>query len=155
MLYKNEECELYVDITPTLIDKIKEESLKFNPLETGGLLFGEYQDDCAIIRDIFTPNKMVHRTHGCEWEPSKETQKVIDAKWDKGQYIIGDWHSHPDNSPEPSEIDDDQLFKDANNKKLNCPEPILLIMGGNPDMGWNMSLHLYIKDKKYPLTHVY
>jgi hypothetical protein len=40
----------------------------------------------------------------------------------------------PNNSPNLIEIDKDQMLEFSKNKKLNCPEVILLIMGKNHEL---------------------
>ena len=31
----------------------------------------------------------------------------------------------------------------SRNKRLKCPEPVLLIIGGNNMLGWDISLHVF------------
>ena len=47
------------------------------------------------------------------------------------RYYVGEWHSHPDNAPIPSSTDDQNQLAIANETKTNCPECILIIIGGN------------------------
>ena len=56
-----------------------------------------------------------------------------------GVYYLGEWHSHPNGVPKPSGMDDENQFAISNDKKTDCPESILLIIGGgiktNPSLG--------------------
>jgi proteasome lid subunit RPN8/RPN11 len=48
------------------------------------------------------------------------------------RYYVGEWHSHPDNIPYPSsDKDDPTLVAISNDKKTDCPECILVIIGGD------------------------
>jgi len=48
------------------------------------------------------------------------------------RYYVGEWHSHPDASPIPSGSDDEDISAIASDTQVNCPECILVILGGNP-----------------------
>lgn len=61
-----------------------------------------------------------------------------------------EWHTHPLNSPDPSKIDDDSMFGFAGNKKLNCPEPILVIMG----MDYDLAINVYTEKYKIKLRKI-
>ena len=39
------------------------------------------------------------------------------------------------------------MLKFSNNKKLNCPEPILIIIGGNPSK-WSLNSYIYKNNEK-------
>lgn len=78
--------------------------------ETGGLLFGEFNETLGIAwitsvsgppRDsTFSPEEFVCGTHGTNdlcIEYKKRTHGII--------HYIGTWHSHPISSPKPSETD--------------------------------------------------
>jgi integrative and conjugative element protein (TIGR02256 family) len=57
-------------------------------------------------------------------------KKILKARWEKKQYYLGEWHFHPNASPNPSGQDKRQLMEIANNASYNCPEPIMIIIGG-------------------------
>ena len=41
------------------------------------------------------------------------------------------------------------MQKFSKDKRLKCPEPILLIIGGNPKDTWNVSAFVFLADKDY------
>jgi proteasome lid subunit RPN8/RPN11 len=47
------------------------------------------------------------------------------------RHYVGEWHSHPDGPPFPSRRDDESQAGIANEPATNCPEVILIIVGGN------------------------
>lgn len=54
-----------------------------------------------------------------------------------GSYYLGEWHFHPFASPSPSSQDIQQMLTIAKDKKYNCPEPIMIILGGDPNTNSN------------------
>ena len=46
------------------------------------------------------------------------------------RHYVGEWHSHPDAAPIPSETDNRNQLEIALDTKTNCPECILIIIGG-------------------------
>lgn len=107
------------------------------PRETGGILIGHYSKDgtTAIINEATPPPEdSLHK-------PSnflRGTKKLVDklnVEWERGYYYLGEWHYHPNSSANPSLTDRKQMIYLSKDKELNCPEPILLIIGESKD-GW-------------------
>ena len=67
--------------------------------------------------------------------------------WNQGRYYLGEWHYHPNTSSLPSGIDNNQMIKLFRDKKLNCPEPILIIIGGYKD-NWSINARLYVNSQE-------
>lgn len=119
--------------------------------ETGGILIGYYnsQHDCAIVTDCSGPPKDSKRGKNFFHRGVQGLQKWIDKLWELGQrrYYLGEWHFHPFGVPEPSDVDIKQLKKNAENLSHNCPEPIMFIVGGNPNKEWSCQSLVYHKEK--------
>ena len=100
--------------------------------ETGGILIGNYTSDLttAIITKISGPPTDSKR--GRTWfnRGTKGLNTLIKQYWRKSQYYLGEWHFHPNSEPNPSRQDILQMKEIACSKKYNCPEPILIIIGG-------------------------
>lgn len=47
-----------------------------------------------------------------------------------------------------SMIDSKQMNSISKNKSMNCPEPILFIIGGNPRKNYSVSISIFMKNKK-------
>jgi hypothetical protein len=62
--------------------------------------------------------------------------------WDKERYYLGEWHSHPGARPFPSDTDLRQIREIAESPKYNCPEPVLLIVGGRPTADWQIGVYV-------------
>ncbi|RZK45196.1 MAG: hypothetical protein EOO61_00820 [Hymenobacter sp.] len=119
-------------------EQLKEISIlciKAGSHETGGILIGGYSENraCASITQITGPAQ--DSRSGRSWfiRGTFGLQKLIDRLWKQDrQYYLGEWHFHPDAQPNPSAQDIAQMKSIAFSQTYNCPEPLLLIMGGNP-----------------------
>lgn len=120
---------LFADVISQLTNMIK----NTNNFETGGILLGKYTDDgfIAEVRHITGPPK--DSETGPTWfrRGIKGLQKLLDNHWKRKEYYLGEWHYHPNASASPSMQDILQMHQISNAKVYHCPEPILLIIGGN------------------------
>lgn len=151
--FKSVDKKFSVEINDILLNIIKRECVKAGNSETGGILIGGYSENNnnAIISSVTGPPKDSKKSkYGFE-RGIIGLCKIIDTNWNLGYYYLGEWHFHPNSSPQPSIIDDVQMQKFAKNDLLKCPEPVLLIMGGNLNIGWKMSAHVYTKEEKITL----
>jgi integrative and conjugative element protein (TIGR02256 family) len=104
------------------------------PFETGGVLVGYYTEDLttAILLDSFEAFKPGEGSVGSFRPDTDFIQAELDRIWDESggcQYYLGDWHSHPRNLPLPSDLDDETMFIYSDDADMNCPQPILMIVG--------------------------
>lgn len=116
-----------------LYKSIKDECTKSGNCETGGILLGHYSVDQkkAIVTYVSGPTLDSKRFSSKFFRGIIGLQRLMDNAWRKGDYYIGEWHYHPNSSSLPSNTDISQMIKLSKDKKLKCPEPILLIIGGN------------------------
>lgn len=129
---------------------------KANPCETGGILIGNYSQNQTVanILQITPPPKNSLHARFNFFRGSGGLKRVLDKSWSQGQYYLGEWHYHPNASSSPSHIDIKQMISLSQNKKLNCPEPILIIVGGHKDL-WNISVHIYVDNHEITLNELY
>ncbi len=148
--YSSDNKEFTVEIDSSLLEDCFIECDKSSNYETGGILIGNYSDDMrtAVIRSLSKApidskiGKMSFK------RGIKGLIDVLNKKWDEsGEYYLGEWHFHPNSSSQPSGTDLRQMKELSRHKKLKCPEPILLIIGGNSIVGWNISLNIFQNDK--------
>ena len=114
--------------------------------ETGGILIGRYTDalDLAIVHEITGPP--TDSAFGRTWfhRGWVGLQTHLLQRWRISRdYYLGEWHFHPGSSPLPSFIDQEQMKKISSTFEYQCPEPILLILGGNPRGKWAISARVY------------
>ncbi|NJI72720.1 hypothetical protein HCX49_05840 [Sphingobacterium kitahiroshimense] len=130
-LYCSDDNLFTVNITDDCINYIKE--LSFNSQnETGGILIGNYQNDYSVayISLITGPPKDSKKARFTFTRGVSGLSKILDENWGVGKYYLGEWHFHPGTSPEPSRQDVNQIHQISQTGKYECPEPILLIIGG-------------------------
>jgi hypothetical protein len=58
---------------------------------------------------------------------------------------LGEWHFHPYATPSASADDERQMLTIADDPRYHCPEPILLIMGGDPSGAWTMAAYVFTR----------
>ena len=123
--------------------------------ETGGILIGYYSDDLSwanVTKATAPPAGSVHYAFSFIRE-GKPLARLLDRYWKKKQYYIGEWHFHPNASAEPSGTDRNTMCGLASTKSLHCPEPILLIIGGNCK-NWHIHCSVFTDKKEILLLPV-
>lgn len=108
-------------------------------LEAGGVLLGKcFQNrNEYIISDVSEPSILDKRTRFNFVRSKKHAQAVINRTWKKsGGYInyIGEWHTHPETNPSPSQIDKNLLRQIISDKSNVFPKIFLLILGTNQNL---------------------
>src|SRR5262249_3629493 len=58
-------------------------------------------------------------------------------------YYLGEWHYHPHASPDASPQDRAQMITFSRNLAYACPEPLLVIVGGDPDGAWDARAYVF------------
>ncbi len=118
--------------------------------ETGGILVGYYTPahDCAVVTGLSGPPE--DSIHGPRLfkRGTKGIQCWIFRLWrEQRHFYLGEWHCHPGGAPVPSPDDSEQMHRLRNDRKLKCPEPILLIIGGNPKGTWTARAYVFPADQ--------
>ena len=118
-------------------------------VESGGILVGYYnhQHDCAIVIDCSGPPKDSKCAKNFFYRGIHGLQRWIDKLWRLGQrrYYLGEWHFYPIGNPDPSDVDVKQIKENSENKSYQCPEPIMLILGGSPNGNWSCKSFVYAR----------
>jgi integrative and conjugative element protein (TIGR02256 family) len=110
--------------------------------ETGGLLIGTYSErhECAIVTLVSGPAP--DSRSGPTWfhRGTRGVQHLLDRYWRRRTgFYLGEWHFHPHAAPMPSSVDHRSMGRIARSPLYNCPEPVLLILGGDPRGTWSVS----------------
>lgn len=134
-----------------LIEKMLEACKNSGSHETGGILVGHYNEslDCAFITDIsLSPSDS---RYGRFWfyRGVNGLQSWLNRLWKRQEYYLGEWHFHPFASTVLSARDKKQMRKIAKSKKYLCPEPILIIIGGDPSRDWMIQAYVCDKGKSF------
>ena len=114
-------------------------------LETGGILVGGYSAtlDCARVGAASGPPRDSVRRSSSFQRGTKGLQVWLERRWaTRRDHYLGEWHFHPHAAPVPSGTDIQQLRAIARTSEYRCPEPLLLIVGGDPAGKWLIGAHV-------------
>lgn len=115
--------------------------------ETGGILVGYYtrRRDCAIVTDCSGPPadsvcKKTNFHRGIEG-----LQQWIFRLWalKHRRYYLGEWHFHVLSATTPSQVDIEQIKSTSQKATYRCPEPIMIIIGGDVKKDWSCKSFVY------------
>ena len=130
------DCGQYtVLISESCLSKMVKVAQAHYPNEVGTSLVGCYSDNGfeAFIFDLVPLSSDSKGTRTSFYRGIAGLKKFF-AKLRKicsgKRYYIGEWHSHPNAASIPSGTDDRNQLMIANDSKTNCPECILVIIGG-------------------------
>lgn len=123
--------------------------------ETGGILIGEYFDNGRSVRIREITPMPSDSQFGRTW--FKRGRKGLDAllkrRWREGQHYIGEWHSHPGGSAQPSGSDISTMRRIASDPLYRCASPVLLIVGGDPPDRYSISLTVFVEGYPHRLRY--
>lgn len=102
--------------------------------ETGGIIIGRYSPGHqeAVITELTDKPKDSLSGFFSFLRGKSGLKKLLEKKWETNEYYLGEWHFHPGAAPNPSPQDYRTMRKIMRKKKYKCPEPIMIIIGGNP-----------------------
>lgn len=119
--------------------------------ETGGILIGKYNTnlDLAIVSKITGPTKDSKMGSNWLFIGVNGLKKLLKNIWTKNrEYYLGEWHFHPNSTPNPSDTDINQLKEISVTESYKCPEPILLIIAGEPPKNWTFRVFVCVNGKE-------
>lgn len=153
LLFQDNSRIYYINLSREAYEQMILYCNESNPYETGGILIGNYSLDqtTANILQITPPPKNSKHAKCKFYRSSSGLKKILDAAWNQGQYYLGEWHYHPNALSCPSRTDKAQMMNLSQNKQLNCPEPILIIIGGYKD-NWNINVRLYVNNQEITMN---
>lgn len=152
IVFKNNAGTYCVCFSEKIKQKLFELCSRATPKETGGILIGTYSKDqsTAIITTIVSAPKNSVSKQFSFLRGTKGLLKILDRSWDQGKYYLGEWHYHPNAQPIPSIQDKEQMVKLSQSKGLKCPEPILIIVGGNY-VKWRIKVMVFVNKQMVEL----
>ena len=92
--------------TPVIEHLVRHRQVRWWHREAGGQLFARFDLPDVIIEEATGPRRTDWRTrHG--YRPNRRAeQKEMSNRHRRGLHFIGDWHTHPEPIPSPSEQDE-------------------------------------------------
>jgi proteasome lid subunit RPN8/RPN11 len=158
LLFRSSDGRFGLRVPGEVLARMLEDCVSVAPAETGGILAGRYSEDCRMAEVTAT-------SHGPADSEDARTCFLRGVKgllaWLKGlwvrraDYYLGEWHSHPGASPAPSKSDIETMFGIAKSEPWNCPEPILLVVGGCECLEWSFRAEVFTRQETSILLEVY
>lgn len=98
--------------------------------ETGGQLFAEFSKEAITIVHASGPRIQDKRRTRFSFAPSRQVEtKEIDAFFKRGLHFVGDWHTHPESRPIPSQLDLESMAKCYLESIHNLDAFVMIIVG--------------------------
>lgn len=100
--------------------------------ESGGILLGQVVDKTIYITKVSIPNRFDKAGRYKFVRNKKAAQVIIDHEFINSSsktIYLGEWHTHPENSPSPSDIDIKMLKQQFKNNRINEKYLLIIIRG--------------------------
>ncbi len=147
LIFHADNCSLGMKIETSALRELLKTCAQSGRQETGGILWGYYDEGLvmASVTKVSGPPLDSVRGNYSFVRGVRGVQEMVSRLWNlkRRQYYLGEWHFHPYSVPTPSTTDISQMISHANDNKLSCPEPLLVIVGGNPKGDWSIHASLF------------
>lgn len=111
--------------------------------EAGGQLFGIINATHICVMKASGPYVGDERSRYRYRSNPTAAQRAIEARHSEGLLYLGEWHTHAEDHPSASNLDDDAMHRLIVNSRLNSNALLMLIVGRAPDVAgiaaWNIS----------------
>lgn len=132
-------------ITPAVLEYVRSHRQSaMSATEAGGQLFGTILSGRVDIIAASGPYPGDERSRYRYRSDPTAAQRVIELQSERGLIYLGEWHTHAEDQPGASSLDDDAMRKILLGSKLNTDALLMLIVGrsnGCAGLGlWTVSL---------------
>lgn len=100
--------------------------------ESGGIITGKIYENLVDILNCSEPSHLDKRSRYNYNRSHKSAQIYINEKFEESggrEIYLGEWHTHPEDIPIPSDIDIKSFNKTLNKNKLNSDIHFMIIVG--------------------------
>jgi integrative and conjugative element protein (TIGR02256 family) len=143
-----------LELPGQIIDEMLEHCGRSFPMETGGILVGYYSDDSRfahVTNLVPAPGDSVASRFSFQ-RGVRGVQQFLNRMWLRKRYYLGEWHFHPGGSASPSGTDAGEMKSISFGGSYHCPEPVLLILGGNPPQQFTLESYVYLRGVSNPVV---
>lgn len=139
-----EDQSVAVDIEDDALEAMLAHCRRAGRRETGGVLIGTYSEwlDRAVIKSVTGPPRDSMRWPFSFLRGVLGLTALFARAWQRGEHYLGEWHFHPRASARPSGQDLVQMAVFAANPDYQVKHAVLIVIGGNPDREWTLSVHV-------------
>lgn len=134
-------------VLPAAMAQILTACHQTGPLETGGILIGRYAatlDRAIVTAASGAPSDSRSSRHSFQRGVRGLQRRLVRAWHEDQEFYLGEWHSHPYNPPEASATDSARMRAIAESERYQCPEPVLLIIGGELTIDWRIQTYVFL-----------
>lgn len=155
MEFRNFASGYGVWLSSATTDTILDTAAQAGRRETGGILIGRYDAEGWMAEVIEATSKPRGSRAGWCWfrRGTSGLRQLLAARWVDGYHYLGEWHYHPNGSPVPSSTDIRSMREISADPAYQCPEPILVIIGGRPPQQWKLSVSVVRRETLVSLSH--
>lgn len=140
---------LQITIDDDLLNLLEREARRFYPNEYGGILIGKYSEDQMNVVISETILSVAKNLSQSKFERSVDLAKLVTFYNQFPKLIyIGEWHSHPNASCNPSITDLKAMFEIATHEEVLIENPILLIISIY-EKSFDFRFYVYCEEKIY------
>ncbi len=100
--------------------------------EIGGQLFARFHDRLIKIESVTITKGKSRRTRFGFWPDRSAEQADIKNLFEQGLHYIGDWHTHPEAIPTPSETDKSKMLEIFRLSTHELDSMLIVIVGLSP-----------------------
>ncbi|WP_334151201.1 Mov34/MPN/PAD-1 family protein [Hyphomicrobium sp.] len=97
--------------------------------EAGGQLFARINGKSWEIIKATGPRRSDYRRRFHFFPSRKDDQAEINISFSDGLHYVGDWHTHPEDSPTPSSLDLSSMVDLVKSSKHQLPGFLMVIVG--------------------------
>ena len=150
------DASVAVDIADRALESMHGAARRADRRETGGILIGRYTQfgDRVCLVEATDPPTDSRSFPVAFVRGVVGLTRRLRLAWASGLYYVGEWHYHPYASPEPSRRDVAQVLAFSRDTRYKCPNPTLVVLGGNPNQAPTASVHVVLDGAVVPLSEV-
>lgn len=97
--------------------------------EAGGQLFGTINADQVCVSEASGPYGGDERSRYHYRSNPASAQRAIDERHKRGLLYLGEWHTHAEDHPSASSLDDDAMSRLIASSQLNSNSLLMMIVG--------------------------
>lgn len=156
MLRRGRSVEAAVVWIPAEVERaLEEEADRCSPCETGGVLLGfedpEKPRRVQLVTALGPGPKAVHQRDRFEPDAAWQRKRISTIYQDSGNITtyLGDWHSHPRGSGQPSRLDRRTARRIARCVEARAAHPLMVIVS-KPVSSWALDAYHYERRRLHP-----
>ena len=108
--------------------------MKVNSLEAGGQLFARFESKVVRVERATGPRPSDRRSPISFVPDRKAERREIKQSFRAGFHYVGDWHTHPEACPSPSQTDIDSFQEMYRKSRHGLASFLVVIVGTDPEI---------------------